>query len=137
MGALFLEIVTPEKVLVSQEVDMVVVPGTEGQFGILPEHINFLSGIVQGELHFESNNSTQYMSVNAGFAEVSANKVSILVDSAEMADQIDIERAQKSMDRAKERLAQEREKEDIDFLRAEIALQRALIRLKVAGKNVT
>ena len=133
MGSLFLEIVTPEKVLVSQEVDMVVAPGSDGEFGVLPGHVLFLSGIVPGELRYTSGSERESMAVTTGFAEVSNDKVSVL---AEKAGDIDVDRARKAVERAKERLAKERAKEDIDFLRAENALKRALIRLRVAEKSI-
>lgn len=136
MGSLFLEIVTPERVLVSQEVDMVVAPGTEGEFGVLPGHVLFLSGIVPGELRYTSGSQKESMAVTTGFAEVSNDKVSVLVDAAEKAEDIDVERAQDAMKRAKERLGKERATEDIDFLRAENALKRAIARLKVAEKRL-
>jgi F-type H+-transporting ATPase subunit epsilon len=136
MGSLFLEIVTPERVLVSQEVDMVVAPGTEGEFGVLPGHVLFLSGIVPGELRYTSGSQKESMAVTTGFAEVSNDKVSVLVDAAEKAEAIDVERARDAMKRAKERLGKERATEDIDFLRAENALKRAIARLKVAEKSL-
>ena len=136
MGSLFLEIVTPERVLVSQEVDMVVAPGTEGAFGVLPGHVLFLSGIVPGELRYTSGSQRESMVVTTGFAEVSNDKVSVLVDAAEKAGDIDVDRARDAMKRAKERLAKERATENIDFLRAENALKRALARLKVAEKRL-
>ncbi len=136
MGSLFLEIVTPERVLVSQEVDMVVAPGTEGEFGVLPGHVLFLSGIVPGELRYTSGFQKETMVVTTGFAEVSNDKVSVLVDAAEKAGDIDVDRARDAMKRAKERLAKERATENIDFLRAENALKRAIARLKVAEKRL-
>jgi len=134
MGKLQLEIVTPEKVVVSQEVDMVVVPGSLGEFGVLEGHIPFLSGILPGELRFNAEGNTEYLAVSTGFAEISEDHVSILVDSAEAARDIDVERAKQAMERARERLAMDRKKEDIDFLRAEAALRRAVSRIKVADK---
>ena len=134
MGILHLEIVTPEKVIISQDVDTVVAPGSEGEFGILPGHIPFLSGIVPGVVRFKFQGTTASMSVTTGFAEISADKVSILVDSAEKAGDIDIERAERAKERAEKRLA-ERDKEDIDFTRAQIALRRAITRIKVAKKS--
>ena len=136
MGRLSLEIVTPERVLVSREVDMVIAPGSEGEFGVLPGHVLFLSGIVPGELRYTSGAEKESMVVTTGFAEVSNDQVSILVDAAEKASDIDTERAQRAMERAKERLAKERGTEEIDFMRAEAALKRAIIRIKVAGKIV-
>jgi len=134
MAVLYLEVVTPEKVLVSREVDMVVAPGTEGEFGILPGHIPFLSGIIPGELRFEAEGKKEFMAVTEGFSEVSDNRVSVLVDAAEKATDIDVERARNALERARERLARERGAEDVDFLRAEAALKKALVRLKVAEK---
>jgi len=134
MGRLYLEIVTPADVLVSQEVDTVVAPGSEGEFGVLPGHIHFLSGIVPGELRYDSDTTKESMAVTDGFAEVSNDRVSILVDAAEKASDIDIERARRAMERAKERLKKERDTRDIDFARAETALKRAISRMKVAEK---
>jgi F-type H+-transporting ATPase subunit epsilon len=135
MARLYLEVVTPEKVLVSREVDMVVAPGTEGQFGVLPGHVLFLSGIVPGELRYKGGSETVSMAVTDGFAEVSNDRMSVLVDAGEKASEIDLERARRAMERARERLAKERGAEDVDFLRAESALKRAIARLKVAEKN--
>ena len=134
MARLFLEVVTPEKVVVSQEVDLVMAPGTEGEFGILPGHIAFLSGIIPGELRFDNGDKKEYMAVTFGFAEISNDRVSVLVDTAEKAGDIDIERAQRALERAKARLEKESEKEDTDILRAEAALKRAVSRMKVAKK---
>ena len=134
MAVLQLEVVTPERVLVSRAVDTVVAPGTEGEFGILPGHIPFLSGILPGELRYEAEGKKDFIAVVDGFAEVSEDRVSVLVDAAEKAVEIDIERARNAMERARERLARERGVEDVDFARAEAALKRAMIRLKVAEK---
>lgn len=135
MGKLHLEVVTPEKVMVSQEVDIVVAPGTMGEFGVLEGHVPFLSGIEPGELRFSSGSQTERFLVTTGFSEVSNNKVSILVDAAERATEIDLERARKAMERAKERLAKDRGSVDVDFLRAETALKRAIMRIRVAEKR--
>ena len=134
MEKLFLEVVTPENVLVSQDVDMVIAPGIEGEFGVLPGHVLFLSGIVPGELRYTAGSEKGLLFVTSGFAEVSNDRVSVLVDAAERATDIDIERARRAIERARERLALERGREDVDFRRAEAALQRALMRLKVAQK---
>ncbi len=134
MAELYLELVTPEKVLVSQKVDIVVAPGSLGEFGVLPGHVPFLSGIVPGELRFTADGKTEYFAVTTGFAEVSGNKISVLVDAAERATDIDIERARQAMERARERLAKERGRADIDLDRAQAALQRAIARIRVAEK---
>lgn len=132
MGKLYLEVITPEKVVVSQEADIVVAPGTLGEFGVLPEHVAFLSGIVPGELRFTLDGKKELLAVTSGFSEVFKNRVSVLVEAAEMSHEIDVERARRAMERAKERLEKDRGTEDIDFLRAESALRRAIVRIKVA-----
>ena len=136
MGRLFLEIVTPEKIVVSQEVDAVVAPGTDGEFGVLPGHIHFLTGIVPGELRYNTDAGKESMAVTTGFAEVSNDKVSILVDAAEKASEIDMERARQAMERARERLGKDRKAEDTDFLRAEAALRRAVMRIRIVEKGI-
>ncbi len=136
MGKLYLEVVTPAKVVVSREVDMVVAPGSKGEFGVLPEHVTFLTGIVPGELRYASGSEKGSLSVMGGFAEVSGNKVSVLVDAAEHSSDIDVARAKRAMERAKERLSVDRSNKDIDFVRAEAALKRAVARLKVAQKSI-
>lgn len=136
MGRLFLEIVTPEKIVVSQEVDSVVAPGTDGEFGVLPGHIHFLTGIVPGELRYNTGTGKESMAVTTGFAEVSNDKVSILVDAAEKTSEIDAERARQAMERARERLGKDRGAEDIDALRAEAALRRAIVRIRVIEKAI-
>lgn len=136
MDKLHLEVVTPARVVLEKDVDMVVAPGSEGEFGVLPGHVSFLSGIVPGELRYTAGSEKEVLAVTAGFAEVFKNKVSILVDAAERAGEIDAERARKAMERAKERLSRERSDKDIDFSRAEAALRRAVARLKVVQKTV-
>lgn len=131
MGKLNLEVVTPAGIIANVEADIVVAPGTEGEFGVLPGHINFLSGIVPGELRYTNGEKTEYMAVTSGFAEVSSDKVSVLVDSGEIAHEIDSPRAQSAKDRANERLSKKKDSGDIDFIRAEAALQRAISRLRV------
>ncbi len=136
MGRLFLEIVTPEKIIVSQEVDSVVAPGTDGEFGVLSGHIHFLTGIVPGQLRYNTGAGKESMAVTTGFAEVSNDKVSILVDAAEKVSEIDAERARQAMERARERLGKDRSSEGIDTLRAEAALRRAIVRVRVVEKAI-
>jgi len=136
MDKLHLEVVTPARVVREKDVDSVVAPGSEGEFGVLPGHVSFLSGIVPGELRYTAGSEKEALSVTAGFAEVFKNKVSILVDAAERAPEIDAERARKAMERAKERLSRDRSDKEIDFARAETALRRAVARLKVVQKTV-
>ena len=134
MGKLHLEVVTPAKITVSQDVDMVVAPGSLGEFGILEGHVPFLSGLVPGELRYTVDDKTEFLAVTSGFAEVSDDNVSILVDAAETAQEIDVDRAKQAIERATERLTKDRSAEDVDFIRAEAALKRAMMRLKVAEK---
>jgi F-type H+-transporting ATPase subunit epsilon len=136
MSKLYLEVVTPARVVVSREVDSVVAPGSEGEFGVLPEHVTFLTGIVPGELRYASGPEKVALAVTSGFAEVSNNRVSVLVDAAEKSSDIDVDRAKRAMERAKERLAVGHDRKDIDFLRAEAAMRRAVARLKVAQKPI-
>jgi F-type H+-transporting ATPase subunit epsilon len=136
MGKLYLEVVTPARVVVSREVDIVVAPGSEGEFGVLPEHVTFLTGVVPGELRYASGPEKGSLAVTTGFAEVSNNRVSVLVDAAEKSGDIDMDRARRAMERAKERLTLDRGRKDVDFLRAEAALRRAVARLKVAQKVI-
>lgn len=134
MDKLHLMVVTPARVVLQKDVDSVVAPGSEGEFGVLPGHVSFLSGIVPGELRYTAGSEKESLSVSTGFAEVFRNRVSILVDAAEKASEIDAERARKSMERARERLSHDRSDKDIDFSRAEAALRRAVARLKVVQK---
>jgi F-type H+-transporting ATPase subunit epsilon len=136
MGNLHLELVTPEKVMISQEADSVVAPGSMGEFGVLPGHVPFLSSLVPGELRYTHQGKTEAFVIMSGFAEISNDKVSILVDAAERGHEIDVERARSALKRASERLARERGAEDVDFLRAEAALKRAIARIKVAEKLI-
>ena len=126
--SLHLEIVTPDKVVLSEQVDYVGAPGYEGEFGILPNHIPYLCALQIGALYYKAQGHTKYIFVSGGFAEVSDNKVSILAESAELAEDIDIERARKSKERAEARLAHQQEK--IDHARAQAAIQRALHRMR-------
>jgi F-type H+-transporting ATPase subunit epsilon len=134
MEKLNLEVVTPDRVLLKREVEMVVLPGTQGEFGVLPGHVPFLSGIVPGELRYTAGSERGYVALSSGFAEVYNNNVSVLVDAAEKAGDIDTERARKALSRAKERLNLDRSSKDVDFLRAEGSMKRAMARIKVAEK---
>ena len=130
-----LEVVTPAKVVLRKEVDMVVLPGTEGEFGVLSGHVPFLSGLVPGELHYTAGSERGYVALSAGFAEVYDNRVSVLVDAAERAGEIDLERAREALSRAEERLGQDRAVKEVNFPRAEASMKRAMTRIKVAEKG--
>jgi F-type H+-transporting ATPase subunit epsilon len=125
-----LQIVTPEKMLVHQQVDEVEIPGTEGYFGVLPGHTPLLASLAVGELWYRVGQEKTYLSLAFGFAEVLPDRVTILARLAERADEIDIERAEAARKRAEERLAHARQ--DVDYDRARIALTKSIARLHVA-----
>ncbi len=131
-----LEIVTPTGPVVSEAVDIVTAPGTDGDFGVLAGHAPLLSTIKIGNLEYKNDNQTQTIMVNGGFCEVSNNKITFLVESAERGEDIDAERALRAKERAEKRLAEaQRQQETLDVARAEAALQRAMARLKVGEKS--
>ncbi|WP_291329623.1 F0F1 ATP synthase subunit epsilon [Desulfovibrio sp. UCD-KL4C] len=124
---LLLEIVTPDRKVLSQEVDYVGAPGIEGEFGIMANHIPFLSALGIGNLHYNDGSRTHYVFVSGGFAEVGNNKVTILAEVAEKAVEIDVARAQKAQEKAKARMA--KAKDSLESARAQAALHRAIARL--------
>jgi F-type H+-transporting ATPase subunit epsilon len=127
---LFLEVVTPQKAVVSEEVEIVVAPGSEGEFGALKGHTTFLTSLKIGTLRYkDANGKERFLFVNGGFAEVLPDKVTILAESAERRRDIDVERAKKAKERAEQRLAAKAA--DTDLVRAEAALRRALHRLSI------
>jgi F-type H+-transporting ATPase subunit epsilon len=128
---ILLEIVTPEKSLIKEEAEEVTAPGEEGEFGVLPGHTPFMTILKTGEIKYGGRGgSYKYLAVNNGFAEVMPNRVYVLVETAEKAEEIDLQRAEAARDRAEERI-QNADKEEIDFARAQAALKRALARLQV------
>jgi len=132
---LMLGIVTPEKMTFSDKVEEVTNPGTEGEFGVLRGHEAFLSSVDIGELNFIKDSKKTYYSVNTGYAEVTGNKVTILIETAERSDHIDKDRALKAKDNAEARLAQIA-KDDVEYEKAHSALMRAIVRLSVAEKKM-
>src|SRR5678816_4551088 len=127
-----LTIVTPERSLVSEDVDELQIPGASGYLGVLPGHAPLFTELKVGELSYRKGSTWTSLAVAWGFAEVLPDQVRVLAETAERAGEIDLERALKSKERAEQRLA--RGGEDIDYDRARIALQRALIRIQVAQK---
>ncbi len=128
-----LEVVTPEKYVVDEEVDIVVAPGVVGEFGVLIGHTPFLTTLKTGTVRYtDANGKERFVFVSGGFAEALPDKVTVLADSAERRRDIDVARAKAAQQRAMDRLAQEKA-EDIDFLRAKLALERAISRLNLAG----
>lgn len=130
---LILEVVTPDRQVVQTEADIVVLPGVQGQFGVLVNHIPFLSALEIGEMYYRKGGQIEYLFIGGGFAEVTGEKVTVLADSAELGKEIDIERARRAKERAERRLAAGRAA-DIDWARAEAALRRAMARMKVATR---
>jgi len=127
-----LEIVTPEKLLFSQGVDFVVVPGSEGDFGVLPGHCLLLSKLRIGELQYTTGETTESVSILSGLAEVTPTRVTILADIAEKAEEIDIERAQVAVQRAEEHL--ERGGLPSEVEEAKVSLEKARLRKKIAER---
>ena len=135
-GRIQLEVVTPERLVLSVEVDEISAPGALGYFGVLPGHTPFLTTLGVGEVGYRIGNQWDYLAITWGYAEVLPNKVTILTETAEMAEEIDIERAERAKRRAEERLREwSTAVADVDFERASVALQRAFIRLQVAQKR--
>ncbi len=129
-----LEVVTPRRLLVSEEVTELVAPGSEGYFGVLPGHTPFMTTLKIGELTYWNGREECHLSVAWGYAEVRPEKMVVLAETAERAAEIDVERAEAARRRAEERLRQWGD-ETVDFTRAQAALQRALTRLAVAAKG--
>jgi F-type H+-transporting ATPase subunit epsilon len=130
-NALHLEVVTPDKQVVSQAVDYVSAPGVEGEFGVLPNHVNLLSALTIGALRFSAGGKSRYAFIAGGFADVSNNQVTVLAEAAELAEDIDQARAQAAKERAEKRLTDRTEK--VDATRAEASLKRAVSRLHIAA----
>ncbi len=131
-GNIRLEIVTPESVVVNEEVQIVMAPGSLGEFGILENHTPFMTTLNVGTIHFKDvNGQERFVFVNGGFAEALPDRVTILAESAERRRSIDIERAISAKERAEKRLAM-KEDDTIDFTRAKAALEKAICRIKIA-----
>ena len=129
---LTLELVTPDRAVVRESVDEIQIPGSEGYLGVLPGHTPLLTSLQVGELWFRQGGETSYAAVAFGFAEILPDRVTILAQMAERAEDIDVERAQEAERRARERL--NKSVANVDFERARIALMKSLMRLQVASK---
>lgn len=136
-GNIKLEVVTPEKAVVNEDAQIVVAPGSLGEFGVLVGHTTFLTTLKVGTIRYaDASGNERYVFVSGGFAEALPNKVTVLAESAERRRDIDIERAKAAMERAEKRLTEDRSKADIDFTRAKAALERALQRIQLAEKSM-
>ncbi|RPH63904.1 MAG: F0F1 ATP synthase subunit epsilon [Acidobacteria bacterium] len=129
---LTLEIVTPERPLIREQVDEVIVPAADGSLGVLPGHTPLLARLDIGQLSYRKGQETFYLLVAFGFAEILPDRVTILAQTAEKAGEIDLKRAETARDRAQERLA--RPTMEMDFERARIAMMKALVRPPVASR---
>lgn len=129
-----LEMVTPSKEVLSEEVDEVTAPGSLGEFGVLPGHTPMLTTLKIGELSYRKGNEAFHVAVNWGYVEVEEDKVTVMVETAEPAAEIDLARAQAALGRAEEAL-KTLSPEDKDFRAMQAALERALVRVQVASKT--
>ncbi len=126
-----LEVVTPHGPVVSEDVDELTATGSEGEFGVLAGHANLVTTLQIGILQTKKGANVEYFFINSGYAEVISDRVIILADSAERAEDINLERAMEAKKRAEERLKQE----NIDFARASASLQRATTRILIASRK--
>ncbi len=132
-----LEIVTPDRPLVREEVDEVVVPASEGYLGVLPGHTPLLATLHVGELWYRQGQQKHYLAVAFGFLEVLPDHVTVLAQVGERPEEIDVQRAERAKQRAEERLAGPAPRADFDLERARVALMKSLIRLQVATRART
>ncbi len=133
MAGIKVDIVTAERIVYSEEVDIVVAPGIEGELGILPQHAPLMTSLKEGELMMRKGGEEIFMAISGGFLEVRPDRVIVLADSAERSEEIDITRAEEAKRRAEERIS--KLTSEIDLHRAEAALRRSLVRLKVSEKR--
>jgi F-type H+-transporting ATPase subunit epsilon len=134
---LTLEVVTPERALVSEQVDEVELPGAEGYFGVLPGHTPLLASLHVGEMWYRIGQEKFYLAIAFGFVEVLPDRVTVLAQIAELAHEIDVTRAEVARKSAEEQVARPQSHTDMDFERARVALMKALIRLQVASRART
>lgn len=132
-GKILLEVVTPEHLLLSKQVDMVIAPGSDGEFGVLPGHAAFLTTLKIGELQYKIGDTWSYMSVLWGYAEVNQAKVTILAEIAEKAEDINVERATQKVAEAEQRLQVGGLPSDLK--EAQISLEKARLRKKIAERT--
>jgi F-type H+-transporting ATPase subunit epsilon len=130
-----LEIVTPERSLVTTQVDELQLPGSEGYFGVLPGHTPMLATLQVGEMWYRIGQEKHHLAVAFGFVEVLPDRVTVLAQVAERAEDIDVARAEEAKRRAEERV--NRPPVNLDFERARIAMMKSLIRLQVASRART
>ena len=126
-----LKILTPDRLIVKEQVDEAVIPGTQGYFGVLPGHTPMLAALSVGEMWYRIGQDKVFLSLAYGFCEVLPERVTVLAQLAERAEEIDVERAEEAKRRAEARLAQAT---DVDYERARTALQKSLARLQASSR---
>jgi F-type H+-transporting ATPase subunit epsilon len=134
MSPVRLDIVTAERLVYSEEVDLVVAPGVEGELGILPHHTPLMTTLQAGEMIVRRGNEEFSLAISGGFLEIQPDRIIVLADSAERDDEIDLQRAEDARRRARERL-DSRSSGNVDVLQVEAALHRSMARIKVAQKK--
>ena len=132
-GTFLLEVVTPEKQLLSQQVDEVIAPGSEGEFGVLPGHCHFLSALKIGELRYRVGDQTNHMAILWGYAEVTPTKVTVMAEVAEKAEDIDVDRATAKVEEAERRVQAGGLPSEVK--EAQISLEKARLRKKIAERT--
>ncbi|HEU4949369.1 MAG TPA: F0F1 ATP synthase subunit epsilon [Candidatus Deferrimicrobiaceae bacterium] len=132
-STILLELVTPERLVLSEEVDEAVLPGFEGEFGVLPGHTQFLAILNIGILRYRKGSETRKIALGGGYAEVTPERVVVMADTAEHADEIDVERAQRARDRAEAAL-KSLSLDDEAYAKVYAELQRALVRMAAGGE---
>lgn len=133
MATTRLDIVTAERVVFSEDVDVVIAPGIEGQLGVLPHHAPLMTTLMPGELLVRKGGEEFSLAISGGFIEVRPDRIIVLADAAERVEEIDVARAEEAKRRAEERL--KAPTAEVDLLRAEAALRRSLTRLQVAARR--
>ncbi len=132
-GNIKIEVVTPEKSVINEEAQIVMAPGSLGEFGVLIGHTPFFTTLKVGIIRYKDiKGEERFVFVNGGFAEALPDRVTVLAESAERRRDIDVERAKSALKRAQERLETAGAREDIDFIRVRAALERAMQRIKLA-----
>ena len=132
-----LEVVTPDRSIVKERVDEVMLPGSEGYFGVLPGHAPLVASLQVGEMWYRAGQETHHLAIAFGFVEVLPERVTVLATIAERPEEIDVPRAEAAKRRAEERLARPVVQSDVDFARARIALTKSLTRIQVASRART
>ncbi|MBI3597329.1 MAG: F0F1 ATP synthase subunit epsilon [Nitrospirae bacterium] len=132
-GKIHLDLVTPERLLISEDVDEVIAPGSEGEFGVLPGHCRFLTTLRIGELRYRKGEAWKRLSVSWGYAQVEPKRITVLAEIAERAEEIDLARAEAAAKSAEQEMAAAKKREELEAARQR--LEKALLRLKVGKKR--